>query len=345
MRHTPPSSPRLTYHRVREGDATPLLLLATDAHVRRFLLDGELVSRDWARATLAASDALFDAHGVGLWLVRLADHEAPVGFCGFHVFPEVGPTPQLFYALLETFTGVGLATEIGRALVLTARANAGWATIESAVDGPNRASVRVLEKLGFLRTATLTGAFGPMPLFHLGLAARVGLDRSWDGRSWDGAPAQRVADVDLAFDLDTLTITVDAHLAGDPPPAGPPGPTPRLWEHEVVEIFLLGDDDRYLEVELGPHGHHLALALHGRRRVTAEALPITYEAAREDDRWRGVAHVPAALLPPGLDRANVCAIHGQAPDRRYLSWQPLPGPAPDFHQLDRFAPLPLRRRG
>jgi hypothetical protein len=134
---------------------------------------------------------------------------------------------------------------------------------------------------------------------------------------------------------------VDAPFRNDPPPPSPPGPTDRLWEYQVAELFLLGDDQRYLEIELGPHGHHLALELHGTRNVLRAGMPLDYTTRREDMRWRGRAVVPVAWLPPGLCAANAYTICGSAADRRYAAAYAVPGPAPDFHRLECFAPLRL----
>ena len=136
----------------------------------------------------------------------------------------------------------------------------------------------------------------------------------------------------------SLSIAVNAPFHGDPPPASPPGATDRLWEHEVVELFLLGADERYLEVELGPHGHHLVLRLHGRRSIEQQGMAIAYEARLRGARWSGRALVPAAWLPAGLDRCNAYAIHGAGPARRHLAAFPVPGREPDFHRLECFGP-------
>ena len=36
--------------------------------------------------------------------------------------------------------------------------------------------------------------------------------------------------------------------------------------------------ETYLELEFGPHSHHLGLFLHGRRNIIEKCLPIQYEA-------------------------------------------------------------------
>ena len=52
-----------------------------------------------------------------------------------------------------------------------------------------------------------------------------------------------------------------------------------LWDYEVVEgFFLSSKTQQYLEVEFGPHGHHLVLFLQGRKNIIKECIPIDYEA-------------------------------------------------------------------
>lgn len=167
--------------------------------------------------------------------------------------------------------------------------------------------------------------------------ARWLIASTWNG---DAALPGETVVVDATLDDAVLVVIVDAPAHDDPPPPAPPGRLDGLWDFEVVELFLLGDDDRYLELELGPHGHWLALDLAGARRVVGRPAPIDFEAHREGARWRGRARVPASWLPPGLRRANAFAIHGRGPARRYLAAHPTGGEAPDFHRLASFAPIP-----
>lgn len=155
------ASPRLSYSRLAAENLAAFHALAIDEHIRRFLLDGQIVDLAWCEAQLAASNSLFAERSVGLWLAALPEHAAnAVGFCGFILFPETGPEPQLLYALLQPFTGQGFATEMATALVDYVRQHTAAREILSAVDEPNVASCRVLEKLGFQQTHATAGAFG-----------------------------------------------------------------------------------------------------------------------------------------------------------------------------------------
>jgi hypothetical protein len=165
------------------------------------------------------------------------------------------------------------------------------------------------------------------------------IERLWDGSAC--RPGEAV-DLDLQVVGDALLLRVDAPFHGDPAPAAPPGATWGLWEHEVVELFLLGDGERYTEVELGPHGHHVVLVLEGRRKVTGRHVKLEYAAQVDGGRWRGAARLPLLWLPEGPLRANAYAIHGEGTERRFLAMHPVPGDAPDFHRLECFRPIDLQ---
>jgi len=165
----------------------------------------------------------------------------------------------------------------------------------------------------------------------------------WIRHTWDGQPIppHEHARVGFARVGAQLVVEVQAPLHADPPPVAPPGRLERLWEHQVVELFLLGAAERYLELELGPYGHYLALQLKGRRRVADAALAIAFESVRQGSSWHGRARVPLRHLPADVERGNAYAIHGQGSARRYLACFPVPGPEPDFHRLEHFGRVVL----
>ena len=162
--------------------------------------------------------------------------------------------------------------------------------------------------------------------------------------SWDGAPLAEpeIARIRVAEATGGgLLLEVAAPFRGDRRPAAFPGPTDRLYEFEVVELFVASaaDPARYLEVELSPHGHHFVLRFEGVRNAVEKALQIPYAATIEGSSWRGWAFLAAELVPEGDLLANGFAIFGPADARRHLAAFPLPGERPNFHQPAAFPPL------
>ena len=156
--------------------------------------------------------------------------------------------------------------------------------------------------------------------------------------TWDGVLLEESehAVLRLTWSPEALEIAVDAPFAGDPAPPGDGGATWQLWDYEVVELFLVGREERYTEIELGPHGHHLVLRLEGCRNVVEREIPIRFAATRQEERWRGVAVISREHLPEELQQINAYAIRGTESNRRFMAWSPVPGDAPDFHRIGLF---------
>jgi len=151
---------RLRLTPVTASDADDLWRLFRDDHVRRYMLDGTLVDRTWAVAEIERSLRQFAAGEIGLFAARVRDHEELIGVAGFRPDHEP-PVIELVYALLPAFCGRGLATEMAQRIVALAFAH-GWTLVRAAVDEPNHASIRVLDRLGFIVVGESPGAFGRM---------------------------------------------------------------------------------------------------------------------------------------------------------------------------------------
>ncbi len=149
------------------ADEEILIAMFRDDHVRRYLLDGALVDRVWVRAEIEASAGRFAAGSLGLFLARSRDAGEVIGFAGFRPDHEP-PVLEVMYALLPAFWGLGLATEMARVMLDLAFNAHGLEVVRAAVDVPNQASIRVLERLGMTIERRSPGAFGVM--LHYALA-------------------------------------------------------------------------------------------------------------------------------------------------------------------------------
>jgi len=165
-RNSPVDTERLRLHPFTLADEDVLFAMFRDDGVRRFLLDGVLVEREWVRAEIEASTRRFAEGGLGIFLARDRIGDQPIGFAGFRPFHEP-PVLELLYGLYPAFWGRGLATEMARAMLTLAFVGHGREVVDTAVDAPNAASLRVLARLGFSEAGSSPGAFGTTRHFRL----------------------------------------------------------------------------------------------------------------------------------------------------------------------------------
>ena len=153
-------------------DLDALFALFTDPAVRRFLLDGGIVEREWVVEEIAASTTRFATDGCGLWTIRRRASPGIVGMTGFRPFFEP-PELQLIYGLLPEHWGCGLATEASGAVVRHALDVLGLDEIIAAADTPNHASFRVMERLGMRAGRTTARGEHGTRYYRIGPPERV----------------------------------------------------------------------------------------------------------------------------------------------------------------------------
>ena len=91
----------------------------------------------------------WQTHGFGLWMLRDKAQGTLLGHCGLVV--NEPPAAELIYALARDTWGRGLATEGAACVAQHAFAPLGYERLFALVFLENRASIRVLEKLRFVR--------------------------------------------------------------------------------------------------------------------------------------------------------------------------------------------------
>ena len=160
------------------------------------------------------------------------------------------------------------------------------------------------------------------------------IDKVWHGAA---LPLADCAQIRLEKLKRGLLLIVNAPLYHDPLPAIAPGFADKLWEYEVVELFIATETNpaHYVEVEMGPGGHYWAAVFQGIRREVKK-LSVEYESWCKEESWQGKALIPWDDLPEGRFVANAFSMHGQGEERAYLAAYPIPGSRPDFHQPKSF---------
>ncbi len=121
--------------------------LNTDPFICKYMWDGRPIDMDTAKEVISANKKLFDDYGYGIWKVFLRSNQELIGYTGLWYFFDE-PQPQLIYALLESHTNQGLATEAAKAIIDHAFSNLGFDYLIAATDKPHTASQKVATRLG-----------------------------------------------------------------------------------------------------------------------------------------------------------------------------------------------------
>jgi RimJ/RimL family protein N-acetyltransferase len=146
---------RLVLRRLVPADAELLFELDSDPEVQRYVHAGPPDLGRIREEVLPRMSAYYGQHrDLGFWAAEEKPTRAFVGW--FHLRPEAGPLgaadPELGYRLRRQTWGRGLATDGATGLVAVAFAESETSRIVAATLVGNRASQRVLDKVGFERT-------------------------------------------------------------------------------------------------------------------------------------------------------------------------------------------------
>ena len=120
-----------------------------DADVTRYLPCREPIPRDRMPALMLRAEQRWEEHGLGVWSVRYKQQGSLLGHCGLLI--NEPPHVELIYAFTRTAWGHGFATEAARCVTNYAFEQRDLKQLVALVFPENLASIRVLEKLGFIR--------------------------------------------------------------------------------------------------------------------------------------------------------------------------------------------------
>jgi len=138
---------RLGFRHWSRADSRLAMLLWGDIAVTRFI--GGPFSKAQIRARLAGEIASMSEHGIQYWPVFLLADGAFAGCCGLRPYKSEEGICELGFHFRPQYWGQGLAVEAARAVIHLASESLEARALFAGQYPDNKASARVLEKLGF----------------------------------------------------------------------------------------------------------------------------------------------------------------------------------------------------
>jgi len=162
---------RLVLRAFRAEDLDPLWAIWSNEEVVRFLGGNPLSREETWRRTLAACGQWAVA-GFGYWIVVLKADQRVVGQLGFADFkrdiePRLEGLPEFGYVFDTSVQGRGLALEGCRAALEWAESELHASSYPAIISPENDASIRLAERLGFVREPDAIYRDAPVALFRL----------------------------------------------------------------------------------------------------------------------------------------------------------------------------------
>ena len=160
---------RLLLRHLTSDDAEFVLELLNEPSWLRFIGDRGVRTLDDARAYIVNGPvAMYERHGVGLYLVELKSDGVPLGICGL-IRRETLEDIDIGFAFVPRHWGKGYALESAAAVLEHGRHTLALRRIVAITSLDNDSSIRLLEKLGmtFERTMRMPGEDEDVKLFGI----------------------------------------------------------------------------------------------------------------------------------------------------------------------------------
>jgi ribosomal-protein-alanine N-acetyltransferase len=158
-------TPRLVLRELRPDDAAAAFAFYADPDVVRYY-DSPLARVEQARQEIAHHRRRFETGEAIRWGIVVKGEGRVAGTCGYLARDTACRHAMLSYVLARRHWNKGLMTEALGAVVRFGFERYGLHRIEAQVAVPNRASLRVLQKLGFRQEGLLRERFFVDGRFH-----------------------------------------------------------------------------------------------------------------------------------------------------------------------------------
>ena len=143
------TTPRLSIRALEQGDLAAFHAICGDATAMRLMGDGLPLTLEQTRQWIDVSQRNYELHSRGCMAVIERDTNSMIGFCGL-VAGDTSGEIELIYGFAPDHWGRGYATESAGAMLEYGQTI--LPRIIASIYPQNKASQRILEKLGFVKT-------------------------------------------------------------------------------------------------------------------------------------------------------------------------------------------------
>tara|TARA_B100000700_G_scaffold268067_1_gene308475 strand:- start:2426 stop:2974 length:549 start_codon:yes stop_codon:yes gene_type:complete len=141
---------RLVVRPLKRSDAEFILTLLNEPEFIKQIADKQVRNRgDALNYIETGPQTQYRRHGLGLMLVERAQDNKPIGLLGL-LQRDFLDCPDIGYALSAAYTGQGYAIEAARSLMQRVAQHTELERLAAICNPTNRASLSLLDKLGFV---------------------------------------------------------------------------------------------------------------------------------------------------------------------------------------------------
>jgi len=161
---------RLVLRSFRQGDLDAHAATLADEEVMRHI-GGKPIIREDAWRRLLGGIGMWSLVGMGPWAVELKSDNRMIGHLGFFQFerdmtPSIIGEPEMGWIFDRTVHGQGIAFEAGQAALRWAEQEIAAETYPAIIDLENAPSIRLAERLGFVREGDAAYRDGTVAFFR-----------------------------------------------------------------------------------------------------------------------------------------------------------------------------------